>query len=358
MAKGLEDTSFYRYHPLMSLNDVGGNPLEFGLTPLEFHSKTAIRTEHWPHSMLTTSTHDSKLSEDARARINVLSELPAEWRLKVRQWRALNQNKKLILDGTEAPSRNDEYLFYQVLIGIWPANERSPGGNLRERLTDYMLKAAREAKELTSWANQNSEYESALNSFVNAVLDPAASQDFLTDFAEFHRRIAQCGMMNSLSQTLIKLTAPGVPDIYQGNELYEFQLVDPDNRRPVDYVLRRDLFKDLSTLSSSKSQETARTLVENLQQGNGSGRAKLYLTWRALQARQQNSRLFQSGNYVPLYAEGRAAKFVFAFGPEGGNYSSYLFRAPFPPHTTDISSPEQTSVSLSLSSATFDGLRD
>jgi (1->4)-alpha-D-glucan 1-alpha-D-glucosylmutase len=191
--------------------------------------------------MLATSTHDSKLSEDVRARINALSEVPAQWRLKVRQWRLLNQRKKLVMDGLEAPTRNDEYLFYQVLIGAWPPGEKTPSVELRERLKNYMLKAAREAKEFTSWANQNHEYESALSSFVEGVLDTTFSQEFIADFLDFQHRIAAVGAMNSLSQVLIKLASPGVPDIYQGNELYEFRLVDPDNRQPVDYTLRQKL---------------------------------------------------------------------------------------------------------------------
>jgi (1->4)-alpha-D-glucan 1-alpha-D-glucosylmutase len=320
MAKGLEDTSFYRYHPLMSLNDVGGNPLEFGTTPEEFHSKTQARARTWPHSMLTTSTHDSKLSEDVRARINVLSEIPAQWRLKARQWRVLNHRKKLSLDGFEAPTRNDEYLFYQVLIGVWPPGENAPTGELRERLKSYMLKAVREAKEYTSWANQNLEYEKALSSFVESVLDPAISQEFLSDFLVFQQQLESIGMMNSLSQMLIKFSSPGVPDIYQGNELCEFRLVDPDNRRPVNYAVRQKLLCEMTKLHCSEYLAFSRSLTEKLQEGEDlEGRAKLYLTWRSLKARQVRNTIFRTGDYIPLAVEGGASKHIFAFARREAN---------------------------------------
>jgi (1->4)-alpha-D-glucan 1-alpha-D-glucosylmutase len=320
MAKGLEDTSFYRYHPLMSLNDVGSDPLKFGVTPEEFHAKTLARAKAWPHSMLATSTHDSKLSEDVRARINVLSEIPAQWRLKARQWRVMNQGKKQMLDGMEAPTRNDEYLFYQILIGAWPTDNDSPNDRLRDRFKEYMLKAARETKELTSWANQNSEYENALTSFVDEVLDPNGNQEFLIDFQTFQRRIASIGALNSLSQSLVKLAYPGVPDIYQGNELLEFRLVDPDNRRPVNYALRQKLLCKMTSLPNSEHKDMARALTERLQEGKDlEGCAKLFLTWKALKSRQQHADIFQEGEYVPLTVEGPRASHIFAFARARGN---------------------------------------
>jgi (1->4)-alpha-D-glucan 1-alpha-D-glucosylmutase len=328
MAKGLEDTSFYRYHPLMSVNDVGGNPLDFGVTPEEFHSKTAIRCQLWPHSMVATSTHDSKLSEDVRARINVLSEMPAQWRLKARQWRVLNQRKKIFFDAQEMPTRNDEYLLYQVLIGVWPSGETTPSDELRERLKNYMLKAAREAKESTSWANQNLEYEKALASFLDGVLDPAVSQEFLSDFLAFQRRVAGIGMMNSLSQSLIKFTSPGVPDIYQGNELLHLQLVDPDNRRPVDYALRQKLLCELVAIPCPEQKNNVPGIMKRIVEGSDhEGHAKLFLTWRALRARQQYVSLFQHGEYIPLMVEGPKAKHIFAFARRKGN-SCAIIAAP------------------------------
>jgi (1->4)-alpha-D-glucan 1-alpha-D-glucosylmutase len=322
MAKGLEDTSFYRYHPLISINDVGSNPLEFGVPPEEFHRRNQERAKAWPQAMLATSTHDSKLSEDTRARVNVLSEIPAEWRLKARNWRQLNRRHKLISDGIESPSRNDEYLFYQALVGAWPAGLNEPTDELRGRFDSYMLKVSRESKENTSWANQNQEYEQALSSFVNAVLDNHASQEFFADFLPFQQRVARLGMINSLSQTLIKLTSPGVPDIYQGNEFFEYRLVDPDNRRPVDFALRRKRLCEFASLLPTCYSTTARSLSDEVANGlDQEGRAKLFLTWRTLSARQHNSDLFRVGGYIPLDVQGPNAGYIVAFARR--NMDSY-----------------------------------
>jgi (1->4)-alpha-D-glucan 1-alpha-D-glucosylmutase len=315
MAKGMEDTCFYRYHPLMSRNDVGADPFEFGVTVDEFHRKTRIRLERTPHSMLATSTHDSKLSEDVRARINVLSEIPAQWRLKARQWRLLNRGKKTLFDEVEFPSRNDEYLFYQVMLGIWPAGESKPTDLLRERLKNYMLKVAREAKEFTSWANQNVEYEKALLFFVEATLDPITNQEFITDFLALQRWVGAIGTLNSLSSVLIKFTVPGVPDTYQGNELMEFFLVDPDNRRPVDYSLRIKMLSELSEMSQAQHKHCLRHLLKDLVNSPDlQGRSKLLLTWKLLQLRQQYASLFQHGEYIPLVVSGAKSQHVLAFG--------------------------------------------
>src|SRR5215469_14795127 len=237
MAKGVEDTAFYRYHRLVSLNEVGGNPMHFGTTAEEFHRANDEHLSRWPDSMLSSSTHDSKRSEDVRARINVLSEIPLVWLLHLRRWRDWNRGKKHLIDGHPAPTRNDEYLLYQTLIGTWPFRELDDNGwkAYTERIEKYTLKAAREAKEHTSWANTNSDYESALVDFTRALLQRPTNNRFIADFEMFVHRIALVGVFNSLSQTLLKLTSPGVPDIYQGNELLELTLVDPDNRRSVDY---------------------------------------------------------------------------------------------------------------------------
>jgi (1->4)-alpha-D-glucan 1-alpha-D-glucosylmutase len=317
MAKGLEDTFFYRYRPLMSRNDVGADPFGFGVTIAEFHRKTSIRQERTPHSMLATSTHDSKLSEDVRARINVLSEIPAQWRLKARQWRQLNRAKKTVRndDDMESPSRNDEYLFYQVLLGIWPSGENAPPDSLCQRVQSYMLKAAREAKEFTSWANQNTEYEKALLSFVEVTLDPVVSQEFLADFLTLHRWVSAIGTLNSLSSTLIKFTVPGVPDTYQGNELLEFSLVDPDNRRPVDYSLRTKLLSELVEMPSAQHKCFLRKLLKDLvNHPDVHGRSKLLLTWKLLQLRQKHPSLFQYGEYIPLAVHGSRSEHALAFG--------------------------------------------
>jgi (1->4)-alpha-D-glucan 1-alpha-D-glucosylmutase len=329
MAKGAEDTSFYRYNRLVSLNEVGGDPRRFGVAPEAFHREIQKRSRVWPHSMLATSTHDTKRSEDVRARINVLSEIPVLWRRRVRRWRELNADKKRIIDGAEAPSRNDEYLLYQTLIGAWPleGEEKATGPSFCERIKEYMLKAVREAKERTSWANPNAEYEAALAAFVKAVLSTSSNQ-FLEDFLPFQRSMARVGMLNSLAQTLIKLAAPGVPDIYQGNELFDFSLVDPDNRRPVNYSRRQHLLQELQSWGTqpcecmkAKARELADRMFAN---GMNDGRIKLYLTWKALNARREHATLFQEGNYLPLSVQGAKADHLIAFARQQGNASAII----------------------------------
>jgi (1->4)-alpha-D-glucan 1-alpha-D-glucosylmutase len=232
----------------------------------------------------------------------------------------MNRANKTILGDVEAPSRNDEYLFYQVLLGAWPAGGCAPTDELRRRFKSYMLKAAREAKELTSWANQNAEYENALTSFVDEVLNSDANQEFLSDFMALQHDIARAGMFNTLSQTLIKLTAPGVPDIYQGNDLCEFQLVDPDNRSPVDYSRRKQLLSALTSLPCSEHANLARALTAQLLKGEDfEGQAKLFVTWKALRARQHYRDIFEQGEYVPLTVEGPRSANVVAFARESGH---------------------------------------
>ncbi len=311
MAKGLEDTSFYRYNRLISLNEVGGDPLRFGITPEEFHRKMEHEAQRWPNEMLATSTHDSKRSEDVRARIDVLSEMPLAWHRHVRNWRKLNRDKKSSCCEIEAPTLNDEYLFYQTLIGAWPfgSGDKDPTERFIGRISDFMRKAIREAKENTNWANPNQDYESAVLRFVKSVLE---SQEFRDSFLPFQRKVAYFGMLNSLSQTLIKLTAPGVPDIYQGNELWEFSLVDPDNRRPVDYKVRRRTLQVLKNAFESTHQSIvpkARELAQNMEDS----RIKLYTLWRVLALRKQRPELFREGKYIPLRITGEKAKHVLAF---------------------------------------------
>ena len=314
MAKGFEDTSLYRYHRLASLNDVGGDPLQFGVSPPQFHREMQRRVERWPHSMITTSTHDSKRSEDVRARINVLSEMPRVWGENVARWREIN--KQLKHPGTTvSPTPNDEYLFYQVLVGTWPLGSDSPPEGFAQRITEYMLKAMREAKEVTSWANPYQEYETAAAEFVKATLE---NKSFLDDFIPFQRKTSHFGMLNSLSQALIKLTAPGVPDTYQGNELWEFNLVDPDNRRSVDYGSRQHLLEEIrrcTELSSEQLLSYVRDLLENMQDG----RIKMYVTWRALAIRNETAAVFREGDYTPLEAHGAHADHVLAFTMSSGD---------------------------------------
>jgi (1->4)-alpha-D-glucan 1-alpha-D-glucosylmutase len=316
MAKGVEDTAFYRYNRFVSLNEVGGNPAQFGTPVEEFHRANQDRLSSRPDSMLSTSTHDSKRSEDVRARINVLSEMPRVWLLHLRRWRDWNRGKKRLVDALPVPTRNDEYLLYQTLIGTWPTQAPDDAGwkTYTERIERYMLKAAREAKEHTSWANANSEYENALAEFTRALLHRSPQNRFLGHFEGLARRVARIGVLNSLSQALLKLTSPGVPDIYQGNELLEFGLVDPDSRRPVDYDRRTGLLEGLQrdTASIHDGRIQARDLLSTC---DGAA-AKLYLTWKTLDFRRQQPRLFQRGRYIPLRGHGETSDHVVAFARE------------------------------------------
>jgi (1->4)-alpha-D-glucan 1-alpha-D-glucosylmutase len=321
MAKGVEDTAFYRYNRLVSLNDVGGDPAEFGFPLARFHRASAHRAKRWPHTMLATSTHDNKRSEDVRQRINVISELVGEWRLRLRKWQRMNAAKKTQIDGVPAPSANDEYLLYQVLLGSLPLASpslgRGPGGgsglgDYAGRIVAYMLKATREAKVHTSWANNNPAYERATESFVRALLDDSQPNAFLDDLRAAAAPVAWIGRLNSLSATAIKLTSPGIPDIYQGTELWDYSLVDPDNRRPVDYELRKRMLE--SFVTPAQAGVEVESLLENLDDG----RAKLYITWRLLQLRKEREALFRHGGYTVVRAAGSHAKHVVAFARRHG----------------------------------------
>lgn len=319
MAKGMEDTAFYRYYRLASLNDVGGDPRRFGLSVAAFHAANRQRAEHWPHCLLAGSTHDSKRSEDVRARINVLSEMPAAWKLALRRWSRINRSKKVLVDEERAPSANDEYLLYQTLFGTWPLADPDPAAlaDYRERIVRYMVKAVRESKERTSWINVNEAYESALTAFIDALLAPGDKNLFLTDFVQAARRLAPFGLVNALAQTLLRFTCPGVPDIYQGCELWQFHLVDPDNRRPVDYGLRRRLLTEARALRAGPP-ETWRDALKPLVEHMEDGRIKLYLTWCALDLRRRWPEVFRDGEYLPLDAVGSKADHVCAFARRQG----------------------------------------
>jgi len=314
MAKGMEDTAFYVYNRLVSMNDVGFEPRGFGVTPAAFHHENARRQAETPRSLTATSTHDSKRGEDVRARINVLSELPGEWRRHIGRWSRINRRKKRQTNGTPAPSRNDEYLLYQTLIGVWPLQppDAEELAQLHERIDAYMLKAMREAKENTSWINPNPEYETAVSEFIQALLRRPQHNAFLRDFLPLQHRIARLGLYNSLSQVLLKFTMPGCPDIYQGNELWAFNLVDPDNRRPVDYAQRRALLEQLERDSRSAEQKLQLTqqLLETL---DDEGRLKLYITRQALGLRRSQPTLFSEGEYLPLATTGPRADNLVAF---------------------------------------------
>jgi (1->4)-alpha-D-glucan 1-alpha-D-glucosylmutase len=298
-AKGVEDTAFYVYNRLVALNEVGGEPDRFGTTPEAFHALNAHRQRDWPGGLSASSTHDTKRSEDVRARLAVLSELPGEWRRLVGEWSRRNRRKARQVGGQRAPDRNEEYLLYQSLVGAWPFER--PDEAFRGRIIEYMRKATKEAKVNTSWINPNEAWDAALSGFVEVVLGDEA---FLASFDPFARRVAQYGMYNSLAQTLLKLAAPGVPDIYQGQELWDLSLVDPDNRRPVDFGRRQKLLAAMLRRPPSPADLLA---------GWADGRIKLWLTHRGLTLRRDRPELFAAGDYLPLAASGPRAESVVAF---------------------------------------------
>ena len=311
MAKAVEDTTFYIYNRLVSLNDVGGDLSSFGMTVRAFHGASLDRAKHWPHTLIATSTHDNKRSEDVRARIDVLTEMPAAWRLSLRRWSRMNRSRKQTVNDELAPSRNDEYLLYQILIGTLPLGdlEGEALARYRERIEAYMLKAVREAKVHTSWINVDEAYEAATLGFVRALL-AAERNPFLESLRSTAAPIAWVGMLNSLSIVLIKLTSPGVPDIYQGNELWDFSLVDPDNRRPVDYELRAALLSDVERApDAGPSAARIRALFASAEDG----RPKMFVTQRALALRRAHPRFFLKGGYTALNARGMREEHVVAY---------------------------------------------
>ena len=319
MAKGLEDTAFYRYYPLASLNEVGGNPQRFGISRDSFHAKNAARRNQWPHSLLTTSTHDSKRGEDVRARINVLSEIPAEWYRALRSWQSRNRDRKMDLAGVETPSTNAEYLLYQTLLGTWPLTPMGPQEHEEfvARIQEYMEKALREAKLFTSWVSPNAAYEAIVRNFIKTILELKPENEFLREFISFHSKIAQAGVFNSLSQVLLKIASPGIPDFYQGNEIWSFSLVDPDNRRPVDYSLRRSLLERLDAESPADPAGLATRLLKHPADGG----IKLYVTSRALRYRRANWEIFSHGTYLPLRSAGDLQNHIVAFARTRGSGS-------------------------------------
>lgn len=306
-AKGVEDTAFYRWFPLASLNEVGGEPAQFGFSLAQFHEASLDRARRWPHTMLASATHDHKRSEDVRNRIDVLSEMPAIWRLALRRWRAINRpvRERLLAAGApdNAPSDADEYLLYQTLLGTLPLEGVDEA--YKERITGYMRKAMREAKLRTRWTQPDERYEGAVAGFIEAILSPAQHADFLPDLQAMVQRVAWFGALNSLSTTLLRYTSPGVPDNYQGHEGLSLTLVDPDNRRPVDYEGLSRTLDELEALGE-QAAEAAATPVD--------GRAKLWIAWRLLTHRREHPALLRDGDYHPLATGGAQGEHVVAFG--------------------------------------------
>ena len=324
MAKGLEDTAFYIYNRLVALNEVGGEPQRFGIDVAEFHRTNAHDRRKWPHTMLATSTHDTKRAEDTRARVAALSEMPKEWRRALRSWSALNRKHKGTIEGEHslAPDLNEEYLVYQILLGTWPMRPAGEGEGAAKsafatmsaeehavyvgRIQEYMTKAIKEAKVNSSWVQPNEGWDEGVRKFIAAILKRGKGANaFVRAFEPMAERIAQMGVINSLSQTVLKLTVPGVPDIYQGCDLWDFSLVDPDNRRPVDYEAHR------RTLASLKGADP-REMLDHWTDG----RIKLFITRTLLQHRLADPELYKQGSYRPLKVTGKFAGSVVAFARE------------------------------------------
>jgi len=310
MAKGFEDTTFYVYNRLLSLNEVGGNPYRFGISMGDFHHFIEKRAALWPHSLNATSTHDTKRGEDVRARLNVLSEMPKEWERNIRAWSKINGKWKRKLYGRSVPDRNDEYFLYQTLVGAFPFYEGKERHTFRERVKEYIRKAVREAKVHTAWLKPDTDYENAFLSFVEEVLSPHEGNSFLGEFKAFQKKVAPYGMFNSLSQALIKITSPGVPDFYQGTELWDLNLVDPDNRRPVDFEKRRRFLGHIRKREDGDILD----LISELLRTKEDGRIKLFLIYRGLKARNKHPEIFQKGAPIPLEAAGKFKDHVIAFG--------------------------------------------
>jgi (1->4)-alpha-D-glucan 1-alpha-D-glucosylmutase len=307
MAKALEDTVFYIYNRLPALNEVGGEPQQFGLTIETFHERNLDRHRHWPATLLGTSTHDTKRSEDVRARMVAISQIPELWRRSLQRWATANHRWKRMVNDLEAPGANEEYLLYQSLLGTWPIQvngepEPVPAPDYVERIQAYIAKALKEAKINTSWIQPNEEWDAAMHDFVARILDSSPRNKFLPLFLPVAKEIARLGAINSLTQTLLKLTLPGVPDIYQGTEIWEYSLVDPDNRRPVDYKMRQQM---LERLPSATSDQLMQTWPD--------GRIKMFLTERVLRFRREHADLFQSGEYLPVQATGTFAECCISF---------------------------------------------
>jgi (1->4)-alpha-D-glucan 1-alpha-D-glucosylmutase len=331
MAKGVEDTAFYVFNRLISLNEVGSSACQFGISIDDFHSFNQSRSAQWPHAMNATATHDTKRGEDVRARINVLSEIPQDWEAQVKNWSAINTPLKTMVHGVPAPAPNDEYLLYQTLLGAFPFDATEQAAFI-DRTKDYVIKAVREAKVHSTWMRPETAYEEAFTTFIEQLLEDTKDNLFLQVFRPFQQKVQHYGVLNSLSQTLLKLTSPGIPDLYQGTELWDLSLVDPDNRRPVDFELRSDYLKEIKAKTEVKSKAKVKakaktsSAASNPESNQGlldymtellktpeDGRIKLFLTYQALQARQAHQELFQRGGYERLTVIGSLKGHVVAF---------------------------------------------
>ncbi len=319
MAKGVEDTVLYIYNRLVSLNEVGSTPGKFGISIDEFHNFNQNRSAYWPHTMNCTSTHDTKRGEDIRARINVLSEIPEEWEAQLKKWQEINAPQKDCIEGLDVPTPNDEYFLYQTLLGSFPFDESEYSAFI-DRLKDYVIKAIREAKVNSGWLRPNTAYEEAFIKFVDKLLKDSEDNEFLVSFRPFQRKIQHYGVFNSLSQTLLKITSPGLPDIYQGTELWDLSFVDPDNRRPVDFEQRQAFLKEIKT----KSETDILSFISELTAAPEDGKIKMFLIYQALKARSENVELFQRGDYQKLAVLGSLKDKIVAFSRKCGDRSAII----------------------------------
>jgi (1->4)-alpha-D-glucan 1-alpha-D-glucosylmutase len=343
MAKGFEDTLLYVYNRLLSLNEVGGDPGQFGGGIDQFHAFNGNRARRWPHAMNATSTHDTKRGEDARARINVLSEQPDEWEKTLRLWSKINAPARPVLRGQAVPDRNDEYFFYQTLIGAFPL-QTEQSRDFLERLKAYIVKSVREAKVHTEWLKPDQAYENAFVAFIDKILCASESNRFLGEFLPFARKVAYHGMLNSLSQTLLKIFSPGVPDFYQGSELWDLNFVDPDNRRPVDFSRRAEMLGNLR-----RQEAGCLGLASQLLAQWEDGQVKLFVIYKALRFRRAYKELFLDGDYLPLYAKGPAQEHICAFARhKQGQWSLVTV----PRLTTKLTTPENPPVGAAIWNST------
>ena len=307
VAKGLEDTVFYAYTPLISLNDVGGDPRPYVASRHDSPQFLQDRARSSPYTLNATTTHDTKRAEDVRARINVLSEIPEEWERHLRLWSRLNAPHRRTVGRHRVPDPVEETLLYQTLLGVWPLRQDEIA-EFRPRLKEYVIKATREAMVHTRWTRPNFEHEEALTQFVESILNVRKSRSFLTDFLKLQEKISYYGMLNGLSQTLLKIVSPGVPDFYQGSELWDFRLVDPDNRRAVNFGERTRLLESIAKEGVCPNPQFLHCLCQCWRDG----RIKLYVVWKALNFRRQHAQLFLDGGYLSIKSHGGRAQNVFA----------------------------------------------
>ncbi len=347
MAKSLEDTTFYRYHRLLALNEVGGDPAAKALTVEDFHAMMQTRASEWPHGMTATATHDTKRGEDARARIMALAEIPGEWTSAVARWKLLNAPHVMADGNFRAPSATFEYMLYQALLGAWQPDDAS----FAERIQAYALKAAREGKEETSWLNPHEPYEVGIKSFIARILDPALSGEFLGSLQILAQRLSLLGALNSLSQITLKSTMPGLPDFYQGTELWDFSLVDPDNRRPVDFAARARL---LETLEAPDWDGLVRDWP--------SGHLKLAWTRQLLKLRTELPDVFTDGDYEPLEVTGQHCDHFIAFARRHGHDAAIVVVprcfSTFTDHGRSWPASETYDAALNVSGYAVEGFAD